>query len=156
MSAAASVLVLGIGNPDRGDDGVGACVVAALRGRLPDGVELRTHHGDMLGLLDAWAGARAVVCIDAAAPAGAPGCVHRLDLAVDALPRELLPASGHALGLAEAVALARALGAAPRDIVVYAVEGRQFAPGSGLDAAVLEAVETVARRVCDEVARLRG
>ena len=33
-----SVLVVGIGNPDRGDDAVGPTVARRLRGRVPSGI----------------------------------------------------------------------------------------------------------------------
>ena len=83
------VLVACLGNPDRGDDGLGAAVARALAGRLPDGVGLAVRSGDMLGLIDDWAGFDAVVCVDAAAPMdaslGTPGRIHRVDLARDDL-----------------------------------------------------------------------
>ena len=60
------VLVVGIGNPDRGDDAVGPAVVQVLAERLPDDVLMRTRSGNMLALIDDWAGFDAVVCIDAA------------------------------------------------------------------------------------------
>jgi hydrogenase maturation protease len=82
--------------------------------------------------------------------------VHRIDLAVEALPRELSFASSHAMGLAEAVALARTLGRAPRDIIVYAVEGARFDTGSGLAPEVAAAVATVAERIVAEADRLRS
>ena len=107
------VLVIGLGNPDRGDDAVGALVVRSLAGRLPGDVTLRERSGDMLALLDDWAGYDAVICIDAAAPSGAPGRIHRLDPAVDTLERDFAFASSHAYGLAEAVALAGQLGLMP-------------------------------------------
>lgn len=156
MSAASRhVRVIGLGNPDRGDDGIGARVARALDGRLPDDVMLQTCRGDVLTLIDDWDGLDALVCIDAAEPMGRPGRVHRFDLASDTLPRGLSFASSHAMGLAEAIALARALGQAPRDIIVYAIEGARFDTGSGLSAAVEAAAGDVAARVIAEVGRLR-
>jgi hydrogenase maturation protease len=162
MSAAAApagaprkVLVVGIGNPDRGDDGIGAAVAERLAGRLPDDVTLLARRSDMLALIHDWEGFDALVCIDAAAPMGAPGRVHRFDLAHDELPRELAFASSHALGLAEAIELARTLSLAPAEIVVYAVEGVSFDGGAPLSAVVAEAAPDVAGRVIEEVARLR-
>ncbi|MCA9797847.1 MAG: hydrogenase maturation protease, partial [Candidatus Eremiobacteraeota bacterium] len=67
------VMVFGLGNPDRGDDGIGPLVADALRGKLPPGVEVHTRTGNLLTLVEDWEDADAVVCIDAAAPMGAPG-----------------------------------------------------------------------------------
>lgn len=149
------ILVIGIGNPDRGDDGVGAAVAGMLADRLPDGVGLAARSGDMLSMIDQWAGFDALVCIDAAAQMGTPGRIHRLDLANEELPRDLAFASSHALGLADAVALARALGCAPARIVVYAVEGCAFDSGVPMTAEVAAAASEVTDRVVAEVGRLR-
>jgi hydrogenase maturation protease len=45
------VLVVGLGNPDRGDDGVGAIVTQCLVGRLPADVAILARSGDMLSLI---------------------------------------------------------------------------------------------------------
>lgn len=148
------VLVLALGNADRGDDGIGALVAAKLAGRLPPHVRLATHAGDMLALLDDWAGFNAVVCVDAAAPQNAAGRICRIDLASDELPRGLSAASSHAFGIAEAIALARALDRAPRDIVVYAIEGRCFEAGAPLTAEVAAAADDAADQVIAEAERL--
>jgi hydrogenase maturation protease len=58
---------------------------------------------------------------------------------------ELRPVSGHAFGLAQVIELARALGRLPPSLVIYAIEGRQFAPGSLPSARVRRAVRVVER-----------
>lgn len=148
------VQVLALGNADRGDDGFGPAVAARLRGRLPAGAELRVCGGDALGLIEGWAGLAALVCVDASAPAGEPGRIRRLEPAMDELVAEPAPASCHGFGLAEALALARALGLAPPRLVVYAVEGRSFLIGAPLSAEVAAAAEAVAGRIIGEVGRL--
>jgi hydrogenase maturation protease len=78
------VLVVGIGNPDRGDDGVGPLVVRQVAERLPPDlarhVGIIERTGDALALIDDWAGRDAVVLVDASAPVSAAGRVHRIDL----------------------------------------------------------------------------
>lgn len=146
-------VIIGLGNPDRGDDGVGALVVGALAGRLPEGVETMVRTGDMLALVEDWAGAEAVICVDAAASVGVPGRIHRIDGHDGALLPEPGLASSHAFGLAEAIALSRALGTAPPVLVVYAIEGSVFDTGAPVGAAVAAAVDEVATRVLAEVER---
>lgn len=134
-------------------------VADRLRGVLPADVELVVRGGDMLALIDDWAGFDALVCVDAAAPAERPARIFRLDLSLDPagadLPASLVCASSHALGLAEAVALARTLGCAPARIIVFAVEGACFDCGAPISASVLAVADDVAGRVVAEVARLR-
>ena len=55
--------------------------------------------------------------------------------------------STHALGLAEAVELARSLGRLPQRVVVYGIEGESFAFGKGLSAAVAAAADRVTEEV---------
>ncbi len=149
------VLIACLGNPDRGDDGAGAMVARALAGRLPEDVALVVRGGDMLGLIEDWAGFDALVCVDAAAAAGVPGRIHRIDLANETLPAAMSVTSGHAFGLAEAVQLARTLRRAPVEIIVYAIEGGTFEAGAPVTVEVATAAGEVARRVIAEVDRLR-
>ena len=148
-------MVIGLGNPDRGDDGVGARVADMLRGRLPAGVTIVARRGDMLALIDDWKGCDALVCIDASAPLGAPGRVRRIDLASSELPPDLARASSHAFGVADTIALARSLQLAPREIILYAVEGLSFDALTPLTVAVAAAVDHVVNCVAAEVERLK-
>ena len=149
------IMVLGLGNPDRGDDGIGVRVARQLAGRLSPDVELLTCQSDMLSLIEDWAGIDALVCIDATTTMGTPGRVHRIDLATGELPLDIISTSSHALGLGEAIHLARALQRAPRHIVVYAIEGSCFDRGAPLSAAVTAAAEEVVDQVVADVDRLR-
>ncbi|MFX1767917.1 hydrogenase maturation protease [Paraburkholderia sp. A1RI-2L] len=150
------VRVIGIGNRDRGDDGIGWVVAHRLAGRLPADVSLLTRGADMMDIGDDMAGIDALICIDAAAPAGSPGRVRRVDLATGQLGRNGSPASSHAFGLGEVIALAEALGTAPRDIVVYAIEGALFDAGAPVTREVMAVADEVADQVLAEVNRLRG
>lgn len=150
-----TILVVAIGNPDRGDDGVGALVATQLAGRLPPGVALVARSGDLLALVEDWRGCDAVVCIDAAAPIEAPGRIHRIDAGAGELPRGASPTSTHGFGLAEALALADMLRSRPPTVIVYAIEGAGFAGGAAMTPAVAVAAAEVADRVVAEVGRLR-
>jgi hydrogenase maturation protease len=145
------VLVIGIGNPDRGDDGIGPLVARRLKGHVPHGVSILERTGDALALIDDWAGRDAVVLVDASAPAGTPGRVHRIDLRADVLPPDVALSSTHALGVTEAVALADTLGLLPACVIAYAIEGADFTPGAPLSKEVAAVAGTVAARVAAEL-----
>jgi hydrogenase maturation protease len=151
-----TVLVACLGNPDCGDDGIGPAVGERLRPVLPAGAALVIRRGDMLSLIEDFAGYDAAVCVDAAAPMGAPGRVHRIDLASGELPQELLSTSTHGFGLAEAIEMARALGRVPQDIIIFAIEGACFDTGAAMTPQVLAAVEEAARLAAAEAGRLSG
>jgi len=149
-----SVLVVAIGNPDRGDDGFGSAVARRLRGRVPSKVRILERSGDALALIEDWDCIPSVIVIDAMAPISEPGQVHRFDFTDSPLPIGFAPSSSHALGVAETVELARNLGRLPQCLVAYLVEGEQFGMGAPLSPAVAAAVEDVAERVLAELSAI--
>ena len=153
-----ALVVIGIGNSLRCDDAAGLEVARALRARAAErGIAVREHEGETLALLDAWHGARAVVLADAVHSGAAPGTVHRIDASCEALPDRFRSSSStHAVGLADAIELARALGRLPSRVVVFGVEGRRFAAGSRVSREVRAAIEPLAERVLEEMRELAG
>jgi hydrogenase maturation protease len=137
-------LVIGIGNPDRGDDGAGRVVAQRLRGRNGCVLAVSECTGEAIALMEAWTGFDDVVLVDACRGAGAPGSIHRFT------PAELLRRghgeprryeSTHGFGVSEAIGLAQALGRLPSGLVIYAIEGGHFRDGTGLSNAVDRAVQ---------------
>jgi hydrogenase maturation protease len=147
------VLVVGIGNQDRGDDGFGPMVIRRLHGRAPPAVCTLEYSGDILALIEAWDGFAAVFVVDAAAPIGRPGRIHRLDLIDSQLPVGLVHGSTHAFGIAETVELARNLCRLPCRLIAYLVEGEGFEMGAPLSPTVAKAVDEVLERIVSELAR---
>jgi hydrogenase maturation protease len=144
----ARVVVVGVGNPFRRDDGVGPEVVIRLRAAGLSGATLAASLGEATELIDLWDGADLAVVVDALrADPPHPGRVHRL--AVYSPPEERSrAASSHGMDLGEAVELARVLGRLPRRLVIYAIEAADVDHGLGLSPEVAEA----ARHVADEIA----
>ena len=151
MSSAPDVLIIGIGNAQCGDDGVGPAVVEALEARGLPGVELMFCEGDGLQMLDAWKNVGKVVLIDAVMSGGKPGTVYRFDAHAQRLPADLSFSSTHAFGVAGAIELARVLDQLPSYLMVYAIEGKNFSIGAGLSPEVELAVLDVVERVANEV-----
>ncbi len=149
-----SVLVAAIGNPDRGDDGVGPAIADRLRDLAPAGVRVIACGGDVLDLIEEWAGYAAALLIDAANPDGEPGRIRRFDLAEQKLAADFSTNSTHAFGLAEAVELARAMGRLPRRLAVYLVEGERFEIGAALTPPVAAAVDKAAEAILAELSRI--
>lgn len=141
------MLVIGVGNTYRGDDGAGPAVIALLRAEELPGVQLLECDGDCSALLEAWHGADAVVLIDAVSSGARSGTIYRFDALAQPLPREVSFQSTHAFGVAEALALGHTLGQLPVNLIIYAVEGKTFATGIGLSTEVESAVQEVAQQV---------
>jgi len=144
------IRVIGLGNPHRKDDAVGIAVVRLLGDRKPANAEVVACEADPTTLLERWGEDDRVIVVDAASSRNAPGTIHRFDAVAAPLPTRHFAVSSHALGLVEAVELARALGRLPRSLVVYAVEGADFGTGQGLSPAVGDALGRVAELVLRE------
>jgi hydrogenase maturation protease len=123
-------LFVGIGNPMRGDDAAGLLVAARLRELSPPGLRVIELEGEPVDLIEAFGGAAAVLVADAVSSDAEPGTVHRFDAGAAPLPARLAGPSTHALGLPEAVELARALGRLPERLTVLGIEGARFEAGS--------------------------
>lgn len=143
--------VLGVGNRLRRDDGVGPWVAGELARRVGSGVDVRQLAGDGFSLLDAFGGTGEVLLVDAVQSGAPPGTVHRLDVTTGPLPENALRCSTHALGVVEAVELARALGELPPRLYVYGIEGEDFGPGEGLSAAVAAAAGALVEELVSEL-----
>ena len=143
-------MVIGVGNPLRGDDAAGLVVARRARER---GVEAIEQEGEPVGLIEAFAGHDAVVVVDAVRSGAPAGTVHRADVSSVPLPAPFTaPASTHTLGLGEAIELARALDRLPARIVVFGVEGERFDTGAELSPAVAAALGPLVDAVVAELA----
>jgi hydrogenase maturation protease len=152
------VLVLGLGNPLLGDDGVGLRLLEELSRdarRWRGVVELVDGGTQGLALLG-WVSRRpAVVVLDAIELGADPGTVHVLR--ADDLARLRASRSGtaHEGGALELLAMARLLGEAPGEVMVVGVEPGVVGTGIGLTPAVEQALGRAveqARAVVDGLA----
>ena len=145
-----AVVVVGVGNAYRGDDGVGLAVAERLREAVAAGVEIVTCEQEASRVIDAIEGRDAAVLVDASSSGAAPGTIHRFDASAEPVPARSFRSSTHAFGVGEAIELARALGKLPGTVVVYGIEGRRFTAGEGLSPVVDAAVEPAANAVMGE------
>ena len=144
-------LVIGVGNPDRGDDGVGRVVARLLKSHMP----VIEHDGEATALVDMLRSARRTWLIDAAQSDSPPGTIHRIDCTKD-IPLLRSTVSSHGFGLAEAIGLARALGTMPPHCMIYAIEGTCFTLGTPMSPPVTGAAREVARRILAESLQYRA
>ena len=139
-------LVIGLGNPDRGDDAVGVEVARRVAVDRPHVRVLELD--DPSEALDAWAATDTVIVADAVSSGGHPGDIHVVDAVARTLPAGSWAAGGtHALGLAAVVELGRALGRLPRRLVLVGVEAGRFDHGAPMSGAVAAAVPGAALAV---------
>ena len=150
----AETLILGLGNPFRGDDGVGAAVIAALK-RQDQPANVVVLDGGTPGLETVliWQGYERVIIVDAADMGMLPGNWKRF------LPGEAILPVGegamqgtlHAAGLAEALALAEALEILPPELVFYGIQPAFTGWSAGLTDDVGAAVPSLCAAIAAEI-----
>jgi hydrogenase maturation protease len=148
-------LVIGVGNPDRGDDRVGRIVAQQLKTRCSTGVMVLEHDGETASLMECLSGADWAYVVDASVTGRPAGTISRFDVATAELPRHAFGCSTHGMGLAQAVELARALGRLPQRCVIYAVEGHRYGLGEMLSPEVAAAAGEVANLIRNEICHPR-
>lgn len=147
------ILIVGIGDPLRGDDGAGPAVIERLRRRSLPGVRLETHWGEGASLMALWQSHRQVILVDAMASGAPPGTLRWFG--PENLPGSgTFPYSTHRFGLAEALQLAAVLGELPEEVRVLGIEGRAFEGGGALSPEVERAVEQACASISEMLPRL--
>ncbi|MQS17144.1 hydrogenase maturation protease [Streptomyces kaniharaensis] len=153
------IVVIGVGNEYRHDDGVAVAVLAELAAEGLATDRLTLCDGEPTRLMELWEGADLAVVVDAVhSHPGEPGRIHQVTVDADHLLADPLAdddaaVGTHGLGLGHAVALAAALAKLPRELLIVAVEGADFSIGEGLSPAVADAVPRAVaevRRAVDE------
>jgi hydrogenase maturation protease len=145
------ILILGLGNPLQGDDGIGCRVVRELEQRtLPDQVEVMDGGTPGIGLLNLFEGRRRVIIIDAAEMGRAPGEVVRFRPPEVALTGAAERFSLHRSGVANALALANELRLALPEIIVFGVQPAQAGWSDQLSPAVQAAVDHVIQAIASQ------
>jgi len=145
VEAFRGTLVIGVGNPDAGDDAAGPFVAEAVRAVAPPGVTVLVRE-DPTDLTLLWRDCDRVVVVDAVRSGDPAGSVRTMVVSEGAAAVESWPSAGsrgtHDFGLASAAELSHALGTLPERLVLVGVEGRDFTPGHPMTPTVRAAVPT--------------
>jgi hydrogenase maturation protease len=116
-------LIIGLGNPLRGDDGVGARLAQALSEQtLPGDVEVVDGGTQGMGLVPLLEGRRRVIVIDAADVGRGPGQFVRFTPDEVRLLGDDQCLSVHAAGLREVLLLAQALDILPNKVIIFGIQ----------------------------------
>lgn len=146
MGAKTGILIIGIGNPYRYDDGVGFFVIDALENGGID-AETRRIKPDGYSLLEAWKGRELVIIVDAARGLGPVGTVRFFNALNDEIHAQLSPVSTHSLSLPETISLGKTLNQLPNHLWIYAIEAGELGHGTDLSPDVKKAALNVALEI---------
>jgi hydrogenase maturation protease len=146
-----NIILIGVGNAFRHDDAVGLFILRNLRDRVPATIATVEASGEGTALMDLWQNSNTVYLFDAVFSGAEIATIHRIDAQTQSIPANFFHYSTHAFSVAEAVELARSLNQLPDKLILYGVEGNNFAMGIGLSEAVKHAAETVIQQVLSEL-----
>ena len=149
-----ATLVIGLGNPLMGDDGLGLAALERLSSQwaLPSGVKLIDGGTWGLNLLPLIEAADQVLFLDAVDAGRQPGAP--VELAGDQLPGRLgLKLSSHQIELREVLALARLRDTLPSTMVCLGLQPASIELRHGLSPVIQERLDGLVRAV---VARLES
>jgi hydrogenase maturation protease len=138
------MLIVGLGNQDRGDDAAGILAARRLRER---GFNALEYTGATLNLLDVWSVNDRVIVVDAVIFGAAAGSIQVWDPWKVSLNSIIFRASTHEYGLADTVELARTLNRLPGWMRIYGIEGKRFDAGIEPSQEVVSGVERVTEEV---------
>ncbi len=145
-------LILGLGNPLQGDDGVGCYIAETLqRQTLPDDVEVIDGGTPGIGLLNLFEGRQCVIIVDAAEMGMNAGEYRRFEPHEIVLTGSNQRFSLHRTGVIDALALARVLNIALPKIVFFGVQPARVEWRETLSPAVQAALPRVIEAVLREV-----
>lgn len=145
-------VVIGLGNPLMGDDGLGIVVARQLLSRtdLPDGVQVVDGGTWGLNLLPVIEDAERVLLVDAIDMAEAPGTLIRLSR--ERLPRYLATKiSPHQVDLRDVLALAELRGTLPEDTTAIGLQPQIVALGTALSPLIAGRMEELMSAVLDHL-----
>ncbi len=145
-------VVIGLGNPLMGDDGLGIVVARQLLSRtdLPDGVQVVDGGTWGLNLLPVIEDAERVLLVDAIDTAEAPGTLIRLSR--ERLPRYLATKiSPHQVDLRDVLALAELRGTLPDDTTAIGLQPQIVALGTALSPLIAGRMEELMSAVLDHL-----
>ena len=155
MGQEGRTLILGLGNPILGDDGVGIAIAREIRDGWPTDPSIDILEAGLAGrfLLDVITGYQTVVVADAIITDEKALAGSIYSLSVDDLGKAVNPYASHALDLRTTVELGKQLGyEMPETIRVYAVEIKENTVfREGLSREVEAAVVPVARKIMQDL-----
>lgn len=143
-------IIVGIGNPFRGDDGAGWAVIDRLNGKLNASIVLSKQQGDIVELLDAFSNYAIVFLIDACHSKNLKNGWQRIDYHRNAIEIESHQTSTHGLNISQAIALAKNLNQLPQKLIIYAIAGENYQMGQMLSESVMKYAEEVAEAILNE------
>lgn len=143
-------IVVGIGNPYRGDDAAGWAVIDGLEKSVGPVIGLTRQQGDIAELIDIFTHHKNVYLIDACQSCNAMGAWRRIDVHRESIKEENPQTSTHGFSVSQAISLAKNLNLLPNKLILYVINGGKYSISHALSPSVANGVEDVIKAILNE------
>ncbi len=147
----ASILLVGVGNEYRSDDSVGLVIARKIREKQFSSVTVKEESGEGAALMEAWQGFQNVIIVDAVSSGAKPGTIFRIGANKESVPKKFFHYSTHAFSVGEAIELSRTMHTLPPRLVIFGIEGANFAAGKDISDSVKQAANQVVEQIIREI-----
>ncbi len=152
MNNFSNVIVVGVGNEFRKDDGVGMYVSQSLREKTDGEIKVIDGVPDGFALIETWGESSHVIVIDCAYSENIPGTIYRFDALKEKIPSGLFNGfSTHSISIVDAVEMAGTLRRLPKSLTIYGIEGNDYTAGKQLSSEVKMAADRLVDRILEEL-----
>lgn len=147
------VVVLGLGNPLMGDEGIGVSLVERLANLAADypSVDFLDAGTGGLSVLHDIEGRRKAIFIDCAFMDEEPGVIRRFTPEEVRTRKVLAHQSLHEADLIQIIEIARQLGQAPEEIVIFGIQPQRVELVQGLSPTLMERTDEYLSLVLQEL-----
>lgn len=146
----ADIIIVGIGNPYRGDDAAGWAVIDGLKETVGSAIKLEKQQGDIAILIDIFAHHKSVYLVDACQSGGLVGAWQRIDVHQQPIREDNSQTSTHGFSLSQAISLAENLDQLPNKLILYAINGAHYSISDALSPPVARSIDSVIMAILNE------
>lgn len=146
----ADIVIVGIGNPYRGDDAAGWAVIDGLMEKVGSGIKLVKLRGDIAELIDIFAQYKTVYLVDACRINASKGAWQRIDAQKQSIIEANPQTSTHGFSVSQAISLAKNLDQFPNKLILYLISGDNYTICDRVSSSVHKSIELVIKAILNE------
>ncbi|MBM3208246.1 MAG: hydrogenase maturation protease [Chlamydiae bacterium] len=140
------LIIIGIGNPFRGDDRAGWVAIERLA-EQNEKLPLNKTRGDVGELVDKLGSHKKVIIIDACRSEDPAGTWKKIDAIKDQMPSEAPVTSTHGATLSQVIEMAKNLDRMPEELTIFAISGKDYDLDESLTNDVDKAISAVIQEI---------
>lgn len=146
----ADIIIVGIGNPYRGDDAAGWAVIDGLMETVGSVIKLVKQRGDIAELIDIFGQYKTVYLVDACRSNVSVGTWQRIDVQKQSIIEENPQTSTHGFSVSQAISLAKNLDQLPYKLILYVINGDSYTISDKFSPSVAKSVDLVVKAILNE------